>query len=67
MATTTTLTFGPSATTREVSIPIVNDDIVESIENFFGNLQLITPNANVVISPPSTQVNINDDDCRKLF
>ena len=61
-STTTTLTFGPSITRQEVAIPITDDDVVESIEDFFATISLQTGGANVLIAPSSTQVRIDDDD-----
>ena len=63
-STTTTLTFGPSITRQEVTISITNDDVVESIEDFFATISLQTGGANVLIAPSSTQVRIDDDDSK---
>ena len=61
-STTNTLTFGPTVTRLPVTIPITDDNVVESIENFFANLDLTTPGANVVINPATTEIRIDDDD-----
>ena len=45
-----------------VTIPITDDNVVESIENFFASLSLRTAGANVVINPATTEIMINDDD-----
>ena len=56
------LTFGSTLTRIPVDIPIEDDNIVESIENFFSELTLVTIGANVVLSPQQTEIRINDDD-----
>ena len=56
------LTFGPNLTRIPVDIPIEDDSIVESIENFFSALTLVTTEANVLLSPQQTEIRINDDD-----
>jgi hypothetical protein len=59
---TRTLNFAPATTRIEVTIPIVDDDIVESVENFFAMLALETVGANVIVDPARTQINIVDND-----
>jgi hypothetical protein len=61
-STSRTLTFGPSTTSQSVNIPINNDDVVETVENFIASLTLGTEDANVVINPARTTVSINDND-----
>jgi hypothetical protein len=60
--TTPILTFGTSTTNQSVTIPINNDDVVETVEDFIANLTLRTLGANVVLNPSITTVNINDND-----
>ena len=57
-----TLTFQPGTTRISVEISIENDDIVESVENFFAGLTLETPEANVVVDPAGAEIRINDTD-----
>ena len=61
---TRTLNFAPATTRIEVTIPIVDDDIVESVENFFAMLALETVGANVIVDPARTQINIVDNDSK---
>ena len=54
------MTFGPSDTEMFVTVPIVNDNVLEMTESFFG----ILTNAvgmNVMIVEPTAVVNITDD------
>ena len=63
--TTPILTFGNSTTSQSVTIPINNDDVVETVEDFIASLTLGTETANVtnvVIDPARTTVSINDND-----
>ena len=43
-----------------MSIPITNDDIVESVERFLGQLTLVTTGVMVQLSPPETEIFIFD-------
>ena len=65
-ALTTTLTFVAPSTRACENINILNDQIYEINEIFFG--QLTSDNARVVINPPrqQTTIEINDEDS-KLF
>ena len=54
------LTFSPSNKREEVSIPITDDDIVESVERFLGQLTLVTTGVMVQLSPQETEVFIFD-------
>ena len=56
------LTFGPGNKQSSVTIPIVNDNIDETIEQFFITITLVTTDVNVEISPEQTTIQINDDD-----
>ena len=66
-STSRTLTFGPSTTSQSVNIPINNDDVVETVENFIASLTLGTEDANVVINPARTTVSINDNDGTEII
>ena len=56
------MTFGPGVTRLPVDILIVDDSVVESLEDFFASLSLVTPGANVAIGPEVTEIRIDDDD-----
>lgn len=56
------LNFGPTNTRQSVTINIVNDDVAESLENFFASLTLGTEGANVLLSPDRSEIRINDND-----
>ena len=43
-----------------VDIPIVDDDIVESVENFFANLELLPTDLDITVDPPRTEILIED-------
>lgn len=64
MSVTRILTFGPDSTRVEVPITIINDNIVESLEDFFSTLTLRTPGANVVIDPDRAEIDIIDQDSK---
>ena len=50
-----------------MSIPIVDDDLLELPEDFFGDLSFLVQNpSNVVIDPAITRVLINDNDSKSL-
>ena len=40
----------------------MDDSVVESLEDFFASLSLVTPGANVAIGPEVTEIRIDDDD-----
>ena len=50
-----------------ISIPIVNDTIAESIELFFGTLSIVTSNVNVQVTPHQAEAVIEDNDSKNLF
>ena len=62
-----TLNFASGTTRVTVDIPINNDDIVESVENFFATLTLETPGANVVVDPARAEIRINDSDSELYY
>ena len=45
-----------------VNISIVNDNLVEDVEQFIANLNLISAVVNVSINSPQATVNIHSDD-----
>ena len=61
-AVSSSLTFSPSNRREEVSIPITDDDIVESVERFLGQLTLVTTGVMVQLSPQETEILIIDND-----
>lgn len=58
--TGSTLTFNSSVITRNVSVSIVNDDVTEGDQSFFGNLG--NAEGPVILSPAEATVTIEDDD-----
>ena len=58
------LSFNQSNTQREVRIPITDDDIVENVERFLGQLTLVTTGVMVQLSPQETEILINDNDSK---
>ena len=64
-STTQTLSFtsGQTIGTRiPITISIVNDNITESIESFFGSLSLQPTGLNVFVSPDQAEISITDND-----
>ena len=59
-AVTRLLIFQTTNTRQLVSIPITDDDIVESVERFLGQLTLVTTGVMVQLSPQETEILIND-------
>ena len=57
--TTVDLTFTPTQSTSVARVPLINDDILEGQEFFFGNL-MNTPNL-ASASPNRATVTINED------
>lgn len=58
------LTFSPSMDTNRVLVPIINDDIHEDSEIFFGNLIDISGHP-AILFPAEAVVTIRDDnDCK---
>lgn len=55
-----TLIFNSTVTTLAVSVSIVNDDIVEGNQSFFGNLS--NPEGPVTLNLAQATVTIEDDD-----
>jgi len=61
-STSQLLTFSDTNTRDGVTIPIIDDNINEAIEQFLGHLTLVTSGVNVQLSPQQTEVQIIDDD-----
>ena len=60
------LTFTPTETEQEITIPITDDNTYEpSPEDFTAQLTLVTDSTDVLIDPAVATVNINDDDSEK--
>ena len=64
-AVTMNFTFTSTVPEHNVSIPIVNDNVVETIESLFANLRLVSANGEFVISPTRATVNIQSEDGRQ--
>ena len=61
----TVVTFSPSESIQTVSIPLVNNEILESREWFLVELSLPSDQAGVLLgSPVESNVTIEDDDCK---
>ena len=56
------LNFTSLVTEYRVIISIVNDNLVEDVEQFIANLNLISAVGNVSINSSQTTVNIHSDD-----
>ena len=58
------LNFTSTVTEHMINISIVNDSVVESIEQFFSNLQLLSMSTNVrvFINPAQATISIRSDD-----
>ena len=65
--TSTLLTFGPAATTRQVSILITTNGVNEPTEQFQALLTLLTTGVDVTIRPSEATVFIEDDDGKFIF
>ena len=66
--TTETIFFTSGQTlgsTVDISIPIINDNIAETLESFFGGLSQISTNLAVTVAPTESQIFIYDDGDRK--
>ena len=65
-AVTRSFNFTSTVLEHIVTIPIVNDNVVETIERFFANLRLVSFNALFQIDPVRATVNIMREDGRLL-
>ena len=61
---TRTITFSSSVSNVSVSVTIYDDDILESTENFLGNLADPSSQATVSIMPHTANVDIMDNDSK---
>lgn len=63
------LTFGPDATSMNISIPIADDNVYEPYsEEFLALMNLETTGVDVVVRPEEATIRITDDDGNlKLF
>ena len=62
------MTFDADNTHKVVQVPIVNDNIPESVERFFTTLSIdsnVYPGVN--ISPNRTDIIIRNDDGKEIF
>ena len=68
MSTNMVLTFtaGGVDEQRTVDVPIVIDTTLESLEQFFANLVLVTTPLNVAVDPSMATVEIVDDDSKEF-
>ena len=64
-AVTTTLTFNVSITTKVVTIPILDDMIIENSESFRVNLT--TFDTAVTLRLQTTSITIGDNDSKSLY
>ena len=64
------LTFGPGRTSQEVSVPIVDDNLLEAIETFFANLRFPAGGEvfdSIQIAPSRASASITDNNCEHLI
>ena len=60
-----TFTTGQSVGSQvNISIPIINDNTIESIESFFGSIFAYPVKQIVDVRPDKTEVSITDDDSK---
>lgn len=59
---TQTLTFDQNNMAFNVTVPVLDNDIHEPMESFFGRLE--TEDGNTTLNPNSTLIRILDDDCK---
>ena len=59
------LTFTPGVNSLTVSVPIIDNGILEDTEQFFGDLSTSDPD--VDLRPQRTTIRIADDDGKFLF
>ena len=65
--TSVLLTFDDTVTSNLVTIPILDNNIHELAERFFGNLSSIEPANVVMLNPGGTTVEIIDDEGKLVF
>ena len=59
--TTATLIFDPISLTRNVTIPITDDNIVEAVETFFATLTTDGSDPAVLLDPALADISILDE------
>ena len=62
---TSSLTFGPGTTTQQVSVPIEDDDLLEAIETFFGNIRFPAGGDSfdsIMFAPSTASATITDNE-----
>lgn len=57
-----TLVFDQNNMAFNVTVPVLDNDIHEPVERFFGRLE--TEDGNTTLNPNSTLIRILDDDCK---
>ena len=60
--TTADLMFGPSSRNQCVLIPVINDMVPETLEQFRVKLAMTIPLPGIVLTPDTATIVINDDD-----
>ena len=63
-ATSQTISFTSGegvGSTVDITIPIIDDDITETLESFFGSLTLLPTNLNVSVTPNQAEIFITDN------
>ena len=56
------ITLGPGQLFVDISVDIVNDDVFEMPESFYGNLVLTEAFERVILDPDMARANIMDDE-----
>lgn len=68
--TQTLLTFGPSRSNTQVTVPIMDDEIVEANETFFGNLRVPVGSdldtISILYQPGKAIASIQDNDSKQF-
>ena len=66
-ATSQTVTFAPSETSRIVMVPIINDNVYEGLEQFTAQLSIPAGATGVMLGTADTAtVDITDNDCESF-
>ena len=63
-ATSKTITFTSGqdvGSTVDITIPIIDDNITETLESFFGSLTLLPTNLDVSVAPNQANISIIDN------
>ena len=61
------ITFTPGqgvGTQVNISIAIINDNVIESIESFFGSIFAYPVRQMIFVHPNKTEISITDDDSK---